>query len=100
MQFIEIGMDEDHAHFLIQSVPMMYIPDIVKTVKSIVAREIFMMRPEVKRMLWGGHFWTAGYYVNTVGAFATEQIISKYVREQGKQYKKIHSSQLKMFEGI
>jgi len=43
------------------------VKSIVQTVKSITAKELFRLNPEVKQKLWGGNFWTAGYYVNTVG---------------------------------
>ena len=41
VHFLEIGTDKDHVHFLIQSVPMRRVTEIVKIVKSITAREIF-----------------------------------------------------------
>ena len=99
IHFLEIGCDEDHVHFLIQSVPMLSPKKIVNTVKSLTAREIFRLHPEVKRFLWGGKFWTSGYYINTVGQYANEEVIKKYVQGQGKdqQYEKIHKSQLKLF---
>lgn len=65
--FIEIGTDKDHVHFLIQSVPMYSPTKIIQMVKSITAKEIFRIHPEVKKQLWGGEFWTKGFYVNTVG---------------------------------
>lgn len=37
MTFLEIGTDEDHVHFLIQSVPQYSPTRIVRTVKSITA---------------------------------------------------------------
>jgi len=49
--FIEIGLDENHVHFLIQSVPVISPSQISQTIKSIVAREIFRMHPEVKEIL-------------------------------------------------
>lgn len=99
IHFLEIGCDEDHVHFLIQSVPMLSPKRIVNTVKSLTAREIFRLHPEVKRFLWGGKFWTSGYYINTVGQYANEEVIKKYVQGQGKEqeYQKIHKSQLKLF---
>ena len=97
--FIEIGTDEDHVHFLIQSVPMESPTKIIRTVKSITAKEIFKRHPEVKQKLWGGEFWTKGFYVNTVGKHGDENTIQNYVKSQGKEkeYKKIHSQQLSMF---
>ena len=97
--FIEIGCDDNHVHFLIQSVPMLSPKKIVNTVKSLTAREIFRLHPEVKRFLWGGKFWTSGYYINTVGQYANEEVIKKYLKNQGNtdKYKKIHTSQLQLF---
>ncbi len=77
----EIGTDEDHVHFLIQSVPTLTPHSVVQITKSITAKEIFKRFPEVKKMLWGGKFWTSGYYINTVGQYANEKIITNYVKE-------------------
>ena len=100
IHFVEIGTDEDHAHFLIQTVPMMMPTRFVQTTKSIIAKEIFRLHPEVKQMLWGGKFWTSGYYLNTVGQFANEAIIKKYVKNQGKTYNQIYRGQLTFFEDL
>ena len=98
--FLEIGTDNDYFHFLVQSVPMYSPTKIVTIIKSITAREVFAKNPEVKKQLWGGEFWTDGYFINTVSKHGNEEIISKYVREQGveKQYKILHKvSQLSLF---
>jgi len=58
INFLEIGNDEDHVHFLVQSVPKLPISRIVQIVKSITAREIFLKHKEIKKMLWGGNLWT------------------------------------------
>ena len=72
-----------------------YLSRIVQIVKSITARELFSKHPEIKKMLWGGQMWTSGFYANTVGQFASEDTIKKYVQNQGKIYKKSYSGQLK-----
>lgn len=99
MIFIEIGTDADHVHFLIQSVPMESPTKIIRIVKSITAKEIFRRHPEVKQKLWGGEFWSKGFYVNTVGKHGDENTIQAYVKAQGqeKEYKKIHTQQLVLF---
>ena len=85
VQFIEIGLDEDHVHFLLQSVPVMSVSQLVTMLKSITAKHIFATHPEVKKVLWGGKFWTSGYYANTVGQYGTEEVIRKYVESQGRK---------------
>ena len=90
--FLEIGVDKDHVHFLVQSIPMYSPKKIVQTIKSITAREIFRKVPSLKKQLWGGEFWTDGYFISTVGKHGDEDIIRHYVKRQGKEgdYKKLH----------
>ena len=98
MKFLEIGTDKDHVHFLVQSVPTYNVIKIVTTIKSLTAREIFSHCPEVKKQLWGGEFWSDGYYANTVGNHGDEQTIREYVKNQGGKYKMLHQNQqLAMF---
>ena len=98
--FLEIGTDKNHVHFLIQSVPVLSPSRIIQAVKSITAREVFKQHPDVKKKLWGGEFWSDGFFVNTVSKFGDETSISKYVRDQGaeKEYTVLHrEKQLKIF---
>jgi REP element-mobilizing transposase RayT len=62
IKFLEIRVDRDHVHFLFQSVPKYSVVKIVKMLKSITAREIFKKCPQVKKQLWGGEFWSDGYF--------------------------------------
>jgi REP element-mobilizing transposase RayT len=97
--FLEIGIESDHVHFLIQSVPMYSPKQIAQIIKSITAREIFRRIPEVKKKLWGGEFWSKGYYMSTVSKHGNEETIQKYVKEQGKEqeYQIIYKEQLCLF---
>ena len=96
IHFVEIGNDLDHVHFLIQSVPTMTVSNIVTTIKSITAKEIFKKHKAIKKVLWGGNLWTSGYYANTVGQYASKDTIVKYIQNQGKdvKYSKIYQGQL------
>ena len=66
INIMEIGTDGDHVHFLIQSVPMLAPTEIARIIKNITAREIYRLCPQVKKKLWGGNIWSAGYFVATV----------------------------------
>ncbi len=90
VKFIEIGTDKDHVHFLVQSVPTYSVTKIVTLLKSLTAREIFKRCPQVKKKLWGGEFWTDGYFASTVGKHGDENMIGKYVKNQGNEYSKLH----------
>ena len=99
IRFLEIGTDKDHVHFLVQSEPKLSPTQIITTIKSITAREIFTRCPQVKKKLWGGQFWTDGYFVSTVGQHRNEETISKYVRTQGREeeYQELLVQQMSLF---
>ena len=91
-KYRRVVIDEyvDQVHFLIQSVPNDSPTKIVGVVKSITAKEVFSRCPEVKKKLWGGEFWSDGFYVATVGERGNEKVISNYVKKQGNEYKKLY----------
>ena len=91
VKFLEIGTDEDHVHFLVQSVPTYSVSKLVRQVKSLTARHIFSRCPHVKKQLWGGEFWSDGFFASTVGKHGDEKQISNYVKNQGKEYKALHN---------
>ena len=98
VKFLEIGVDKDHVHYLVQSVPTYSVTKLVTMIKSLTAREIFKKCPEVKRKLWGGEFWSDGYYASTVGKHGNEGMVKKYVEAQGKDYSVLHTNnQLELF---
>ncbi len=102
IKFLEIGTEKDHVHFLIQTIPVYSPSSIVQKIKSITAKKIFERCPEIKKKLWGGEFWTRGYYIGTVGKYGNEEVIKNYVKNQGRnpeEYKKLYEDrQLKLFE--
>ena len=98
MKFLEIGTDKDHVHFLIQSIPTYSVTKIVTIIKSLTAREILKRCPQVKKILWGGEFWSDGYFASTIGKHGSEKTIANYVKCQGNTYKKLHEDhQLRLF---
>ena len=98
IEFLEIGTDQDHVHFFVQSVPTYSPTKIVTIIKSLTAKEVFKRVPSVKKQLWGGEFWADGYYIGTVGQNATEAVIKEYVKKQGQEqhYEQLHVQQLKL----
>ncbi|GAC1655782.1 MAG: IS200/IS605-like element IS1004 family transposase [Herpetosiphon sp.] len=92
---LEIGTDKNHVHFVLQSVPTYSPTKIVQTVKSSTAREIFRRVPVVKQQLWGGAFWSSGYFIDTVGQYGSEEVIRRYVQTQGvaHEYQQLHVQQ-------
>jgi putative transposase len=77
----EYNTDLDHVHILISASPQVYIPNIVKGMKGVSAREMFKSFPRLKDKLWGGHLWNPSYFVATVSDHTEEQI-RQYIQEQ------------------
>ena len=99
IEFLEIGVDDDHVHFLVQSVPRYSPTKIVRTIKSLTAGEIFERLPSVKEVLWGGEFWSKGYFMTTVGKHGSEDVIRSYVKRQGGgEYRRLHQQQPSLFD--
>jgi putative transposase len=73
--------DIDHIHLLIECTPQHYIPDIIKWLKGISARKLFIKYPELKEKLWGGHLWNPSYFITTVSE-NTEEHIKNYINSQ------------------
>ena len=83
IEFIEIGTDVNHIHYLIQAPPKYSPTQIVTMIKSMTGRMVFKINPEVKNKLWGGEFWSDGYWMVTVSQNRTEDVIKEYVKNQG-----------------
>ena len=89
-----LGSDEDHVHLLCGAHPKYAPGQLVRLFKSITGRELFKRHVWLKKELWGGEFWTDGYYVATVGERGDWKVVEKYVRMQGKEPKEV---QLKLW---
>ena len=96
--FLEIGTDVDHVHFLVQTVPTYSVSKLVTIIKSLTAREVFRRCPHVTKQLWGGEFWSDGYFASTVGKHGDETLIANYVKQQGNEYEQLYQNrQLRLF---
>ena len=76
----EMEIAEDHVHIFTSIPPKYSVGDMVRVLKSVSAKEIFLRHPEVKKELWGGEFWEDGYFVRTVGDKVTSETIKKYIK--------------------
>lgn len=81
----EIGFDQNHLHILCQFLPKYSGGQVIRLIKSMTARKIFKNLPEVKKELWGGEFWTDGYYISTISNKGNRETIAKYIRNQGRK---------------
>ena len=90
-----VGFDQNHIHLLVRFLPKYSGGQVIKLLKSISAKAIFREIPEIKAELWGGEFWTDGYYISTISGKGNKKVIENYIKNQGRE-KDIE--QLKLFE--
>lgn len=91
----QVGFDKNHMHILCRFLPKYAGGQVVKLVKSVTARQIFKEVPQLKKELWGGEFWTDGYYIATISGRGNKRVIEEYIKGQGREE---DIRQLKLFE--
>ena len=97
----EIGFDENHIHVFCGAKPSYSPSQIVNTIKSITAKQVFKQFHQLKKdELWGGEFWSDGKYIGTVGEAANEEVIKRYIKNQSLDKSEIErrTGQLRLFK--
>ena len=84
IEFEKIGYDQDHIHILANFPPKYSGSAVVRIFKSITARQLFKQFPLLRKELWGGEFWSDGFYFATVGERGDWKSVERYVANQGK----------------
>ena len=84
IEFEKIGTDQDHIHILASFPPKHSGSDVVRMFKSITAKQLFLRFPALKKELWGGEFWSDGFYISTVSERGNWKAVEQYVANQGK----------------
>ena len=92
----QIGFDQNHVHILCRFLPKYSGGQVIRLIKSITSQHIFKEVPGVKKELWGGEFWTDGYYVATISGRGDKRVIEEYIRKQGRE--EDIQQQLRLFE--
>ena len=81
MQVYAVEVDEDHVHMYVQIPPQRSVGAAVRIFKSVSSRKMFTRFPYLKRKMWSGYFWSAGYVVKTLGEAVTAKVLKKYLEE-------------------
>ncbi len=76
---------DDHVHLFLSAPPRYSPAKIVQVIKSISAKMVFKQFPKVKKELWGGEFWSDGYFVRSVGDKVTSEVIRRYIKYQQQE---------------
>ncbi|WP_044640106.1 IS200/IS605 family transposase [Risungbinella massiliensis] len=80
---MEVG-EQDHVHVFASAHPKIAPSYIVKMLKGISARKLFLKFPRLRNKLWDGHLWNSSFYMETIGSIS-EETIRKYIENQKKK---------------
>ena len=86
-QILTMEVMPDHIHLLVDCKPQFFISDMIKIMKGNLARQMFLVHPELKQKLWGGHLWNPSYCAVTVSARSREQVLA-YIEGQKEKEKR------------
>ena len=95
IEISHVGFDKNHVHLLVQFLPKYSGGQVIRLIKSISSKIIFRRVSKIKTELWGGEFWTDGYYIATVSGRGSKKIIENYIDSQGREQ---DAKQLRLFE--
>ena len=86
-EVVELNVQLDHVHVVVSIPPKVSVSILMGTLKGKLAIKLFKTYPSLKKKpYWGNHFWSRGYFVNTVGI--DEEMIKRYVKYQEGEDKK------------
>jgi putative transposase len=72
----------DHLHLHVSMPPRVSPAKLVNSLKGVSSRYLRRQRyPEVRRALWGDHFWSPSYFVASTGR-ATLAKVKAYIQQQ------------------
>ena len=84
----EMSVQADHVHMVVSIPPRLSVSDFMGVLKGKTAIRVFKSHPNLKKKpYWGNHFWSRGYFVNTVGI--NEEMIRRYVKYQEEEERKV-----------
>jgi len=93
LNFQAIGAERNHLHLLIEAAPRYSPSNVMQICKSITAKQLFKHFPEIEEELWGGHLWSEGGHIDTVGDGYGVKEMEAYILSQG-----VSKKQMKLYE--
>jgi len=93
LNFQAVGCERNHLHILVEAAPRYSPSEVMQICKSITAKQLFKKFPELEEELWGGHLWSEGGHIDTVGDGYDVKAMEQYIKKQG-----VSASQMKLHQ--
>ena len=77
-----VETDQDHIHYLIETVPNLNLSNMVRILKQYTTYHIWQLY-DFSKHFWKEHtFWTDRYFICSIGN-VSEKILKEYIEGQG-----------------
>ena len=84
IEIVKGHISKDHVHIFV-SVPLhISVSQMVQFLIGKTSRKMLAEYKSLSRTFWGRHMWARGYFVASSGN-VTDEVIIKYIEEQGKE---------------
>jgi len=84
IEILKGHVSRDHVHVFLSVAPHLSVSQVVQSLKGKTSRKLMMEYKSLSRAFWGRHIWARGYFVASSGN-VTDEVIMKYIEEQGKE---------------
>ena len=84
VEILKGHVSRDHVHVFLSVPPHLSVSQLVQSLKGKTSRKLLMEYKSLSRAFWGRHIWARGYFVASSGN-VTDEVIMKYIEEQGKE---------------
>ncbi|MBN1612514.1 MAG: IS200/IS605 family transposase [Polyangiaceae bacterium] len=74
----------DHVHLLLSAPPNLAPSRVMQAIKGKTSHHLMRDFRRLNKEFWGRHLWARGYFVATSGN-VTDEVIAKYIAEQGAE---------------
>lgn len=99
-ELLEFGGEHDHVHMMVAVHPKIALANLVGKLKG---KSSYLLRREywrdIKKKLWGTHFWSPSYCVVSCGG-ASLEVVKAYIKNQRKPPTEKQVKQSKAISGF
>ena len=84
VEILKGHVSREHIHIFVSVPPSISVSDLIKSIKGKTSRKMLMEYKTLSKTFWGRHLWARGYFAVSSGN-VTDEVIMKYIEEQGKE---------------
>jgi len=79
-------LNQNYIDVTVSAHPKIAPSYIVKMLKGISGRKIYLQFPDIKQKLEKGLLWTNNFYIQTIGGYS-EDVVEEYIKKQFRKNK-------------